>query len=394
MTAPATEVTALAPHQTHGLTLDRAQLDLLKRTICENATDDEYQMFVGICKRTGLDPFSKQIYFRKYKSKDGRSRVTVITGIDGYRLMAQRTGEYEGQTEPEWCGPDGEWKKVWLDAKPPAAARVGVWRSKFREPTYAIAKWSEYYPSNPIERFMWDKMPANQIAKCAEALSLRKAFPHELSGLYTAEEMAQAGDSAGQSYEPPKPKPPRANTITHCGEYADHKQVALLHMLKAKVGGLTEDMYRKQLAAFKDSDGKPVTTSTQLCRNQISNLITRYEAKIDQQAKRAEEVPDIGAVVPDAKPAEDVIPHRADNDDGEAATDEQKRAVLNMAKALGKPHEQTLGFWLVERFGIQSVEELTMKQADSAYLLLSTYHNSLQYQALLKEMRERGEVAS
>ena len=315
--------------------MDREQLELLKRTICEDATDDEYLMFVGICKRTGLDPFAKQIYFRKYKARDGKPpRVTVITGIDGYRLMAQRTGEYEGQTEPEWCGPDGAWKKVWLENKAPAAARVGVWRTRFREPSYAIAKWSEYYPSHPNERFMWDKMPANQIAKCAEALALRKAFPHELSGLYIREEMAQAEASAGTaggnttrhdgsvqagslapSTSAPTTKPPRANTVKHDGTFASHKQVTLLHVLKSKVGGLVSCSkqpcyadddertqvakmlcaYHKQLAAFKDCDGRPIKTSTDLSEAQISNLIDRYEAKIKQQETRASEPPDLDA---------------------------------------------------------------------------------------------------
>lgn len=182
--------TALVP--TNGI-LDGDQLELLKRTLCVDATNDEFAMFAGICKRKGLDPFSKQIYFRKYNTQQG-PRVTVITGIDGYRAIASRTGEYEGQTDPEWCGEDGVWTQVWLSSKPPVAARVGVWRRGFRQAATAIARWSEYYPSNPKERFMWDKMPANQLAKCSEALALRKAFPDELGGLHVKEEMDQAGN--------------------------------------------------------------------------------------------------------------------------------------------------------------------------------------------------------
>ena len=314
--------------------MDREQLELLKRTICEEATDDEYLMFVGICKRSGLDPFAKQIYFRKYRKKDGGSRVTVITGIDGYRLIAQRTGEYEGQTQPEWCGSDGVWKTIWLEKTPPAAARVGVWRKNFREPTYAIAKWSEYYPSQPNERFIWDKMPANQLAKCAEALSLRKAFPSELSGMYVKEEMDQAENSASPAKsttapgltastpmstgtsETGKPKFPRANTIAHDGTMASHRQVAYLHGLRSKIGGLdvcgkehpcydddgkrinpTRGMclYHKQLAAFKDCDNRPIHTSTNLSESQISSLIDRYESKLAQQEARAAEQPDLEA---------------------------------------------------------------------------------------------------
>lgn len=182
------------------------QKALLKRTICRDATDDEFALFLAQCLRTGLDPFDKQIYFRKYKGYNGKpDTITIITGIDGYRLTAQRTNEYEGQEGPLWCGPDGQWRDVWLADEPPAAAKVGVWRKGARVPVWGIATWKEYFPQVDKEQFMWRKMPSNQLAKCAEALALRKAFSKELSGVYTKEELDQAEEPA---YTPPsKPAP-------------------------------------------------------------------------------------------------------------------------------------------------------------------------------------------
>jgi phage recombination protein Bet len=185
-----------APIMAPGLvTFTPEQLKLLKRTICKprdrEATDDELALFVGQCKRRSLDPFASQIYavFR-YDTREKREVMTVQTGIDGFRLIAERTRKYLGAEAVLWCGSDGMWQDVWLDTGNPVASKVVV--RKLMDGhialTPGIAKWSEY----AVEEFMWRKMPANQLAKCAEALALRRAFPNDLSGIYTADEMAQA----------------------------------------------------------------------------------------------------------------------------------------------------------------------------------------------------------
>jgi phage recombination protein Bet len=162
---------------------------------------------VEVCRRKNLDPFSRQIHpVKRWDSTLRRETMTFQLGIDGLRVIAERTGKYEGQTKPLWCGPDGKWREVWLDKNPPAAAMVGVYRAGFKEPVYATATYSEFVQTTKEggPNSMWRKMPSNQLAKCAESLALRKAFPEELSGLYTAEEMGHSGNAQSLPAAAPK----------------------------------------------------------------------------------------------------------------------------------------------------------------------------------------------
>jgi len=173
-----------------GFSLEQAKL--IKTAIAKDATDEEFSLFLYTAQRTGLDPLTKQIHLvrRKVKQSDGsfKTIMSVQTGIDGYRTIAERTGQLAGIDDAVY---DTE------EASSPNKATVTVYKmiNNQRCPFTATARWKEYYPGE-THGFMWSKMPYLMLAKCAEALALRKAFPNDLSGIYTNEEMHQADDDS------------------------------------------------------------------------------------------------------------------------------------------------------------------------------------------------------
>lgn len=177
------------PEQTR---FNEVQLAALRQLGVEDAPQGDLDVFFHQSKRTGLDPFAKQIYMLGRKSKNQQTqrwetKYTIQIGIDGYRLVANRAARLAGDElsigEPSWRGPATAWDDVWLDQDAPGAARVIVVRNG--QQFIGIAMYSEFVQlkSDGKPNSMWAKMPANQLAKCAEAQALRKAYPNDLSGL-------------------------------------------------------------------------------------------------------------------------------------------------------------------------------------------------------------------
>ncbi len=185
------------------------QIELMKSTVAKGLSDQEFSLFLSVAQRRGLDPILRQIHAvkRKIKNQDGtyREQMNIQTGIDGYRLIAARTGEYAGSDEPKFEGSE----------KYPKSCSVTVYRivQGHRVGYTASAFWDEYFPGDAsTQAFMWKKMPRGQLAKCAEALALRKGFPGELSGVHVDDEMHQVDEAPLKRVSRASAKIPKATS--------------------------------------------------------------------------------------------------------------------------------------------------------------------------------------
>ena len=218
------------------------QAQLISTTIAPGCSTDELRLFAYACQRTGLDPFSKQIYAIKRGGK-----MQIQAGIDGLRSIAERTGQLDG-SETYWCGPDGAWVDVWLDSKPPAAAKTILHRKGASHPFVGVARFADYNAGQGL----WSKMPAAMIAKCSEALSLRKAFPADLSGVYSTDEMDQAVEPVTVTTAPALPAKGDAK-IFSAGKVAIAKADSIDSLfevtkrMEARKGDLSDEQYAELL---------------------------------------------------------------------------------------------------------------------------------------------------
>ena len=170
-------------------TISRDQVELIKKTVAIGATDDELKLFLYQAEKRGLDPLTRQIHFIKRKRWNDDTKSydevgTIQTGIDGFRLIADRTGKLGGIKRGVITGDNGELLRAWAE----------VYRNDWKEPAREEVSFKEYCQKKKDGEPMglWKTMPETMLKKVAEAAALRMAFPENLSGLYSDDEMSQA----------------------------------------------------------------------------------------------------------------------------------------------------------------------------------------------------------
>lgn len=318
-------------------------------------------------QRTGLDPFAKHLYLREDWNKSANRNVySVASTIDGFRIVAARQPTYEGQTAPQWCDKNGNWSESWWVDAPPVAARIGVYVRGYREPMWGIARFNEYKPGGN-GGFMWTKMPALMIAKVAEALAIRKAYPDQLSGVYTDDEMQQAdarkdeqaegGGSKGQQ------RPPRAddewNTPATEPTVTGEQLGEIARLLKVKRGATNGD----RNVIIGQLVRRPVENVQKLSQAEAASIIATLTAEPDP-------------AVPDA-PAESGPPPGpapVGTPENPSVTDRQQRMMHSLLNQ-GGYGDREKGLGLISRIigrTVESSKQLSKAEAGAVITALTT----------------------
>lgn len=169
---------------------------IVRDAFAAGASPAEFEMLWLGAKSRGLDPVRRQIHFvKRWDDAKSANVWSSQTSIDGFRAIAESTGLYDGQDKPVYE----------LDDRGGVlSVEVAVYRKDISRPFVGLARWSEFVQTKKDKSptYMWIKMPFHMLAKCAEALALRKAFPEKLAGLYTNDEMGSDEPDAS-------PLPPR-----------------------------------------------------------------------------------------------------------------------------------------------------------------------------------------
>ena len=283
------------------------QMDIIRTQLAPEATEEQFNYFMAVAFRSGLDPLRKQIYplfFKKKSVKVGEKWVepkekdmAIVTGIDGFRATAAKTREHAGTDDPVYGPVDEDGFPEWC--------RVTTYRivQGQRVPFTATVRWDEFafrtYRDNAgkVQRVVKDEYaerPFNQLGVRAETHALRKGFPVEMDAIELRESHVRVSDErpevdvlTGEIIDAtPQPQiPAPAPESSHSAPEAENKGPALATLIELSKAVYGLDYAAEMRTLMKDMAG--VESSKDLTEVDIASLTALLNATLDERAVMA-----------------------------------------------------------------------------------------------------------
>lgn len=253
------------------------EMALLKSTIVpSSATEDEIKLFVLLCKKYNLDPFTKEIVMVKYQTRDG-FRTSFITTRDGYLKIAMQDENFDGiMSAVVREGDEFEIDASKLEVKhrfgTKRGAILGAWaiaRHKKRPPVIVFVDFNEYKQNTPV----WNQYPSAMIQKVAEVAALRRQF--NISGLVAQEEIQEEIENPGHVEHARAEQIEHKQVVELTDNKATEKQIKAIYTLVDQVAKATENSKEEIIAEIKQKYG--FEHSKDLTRQQASKIIEELQ---------------------------------------------------------------------------------------------------------------------
>lgn len=225
------------------------QMELIKGTVAKGATTDELKLFLYRCKNLGLDPLKTgQIYFVKYGTNPG----TIVVGLDGFRILAAKTGKHAGTERGVVRDDTGKCIGAWCK----------VYHKNWEHPATEEVSRHEY----DTGKAMWAKMPETMLKKVAECAALRMAFPQTMGDIHIAEELE------------------RVNAPREASKVAREAIAAPIPALPANAFMIDPDAPEKlEDYVFKTGVGRKGKRIKDLTRGKLEEILAHYEAESEER---------------------------------------------------------------------------------------------------------------
>jgi len=258
-------------------TIDYSSAEIVKTmqaTVAKGTTAAEFALFVQYCKATGLNPFKKEIWC--IKANQG---LQIMTGINGFWAIANASKDFDG-AEVGLINASGEWVKT-----VPDASFIGAWCKVYRKDR-RIPMEGEALLADYAKGFgLWKTAPRIMIKKVAESIALRKAFPQELNGLYTQEEMPSNFQPSVEVVEEVKEEPAKPITLAE-DDLPDWEQKEQKPAKKSKKKALEEMKAYYDVNIFEDDKRPAVIAYLETCKaKEIQNGIWESPVKLKKVAR-------------------------------------------------------------------------------------------------------------